>query len=49
MTGNNGDNGRFVWYENLTGDPKAAIDFYSNVVGWTTQPFRDDYVMWVGS
>jgi predicted enzyme related to lactoylglutathione lyase len=43
------ENGRFVWYENLTGDPKAAIEFYSDVVGWTTQPFGQDYVMWVGS
>jgi len=49
MSVNNADKGRFVWYENLTGDPKAAIDFYSNVVGWTTQPFGQDYVMWVGS
>ena len=49
MTANSTDKGRFVWYENMTGDPKAAIDFYSNVVGWTTQPFGQDYVMWVGS
>ena len=47
----NPDNGRFVWYENLTSDPKAAIDFYTDVVGWKTQPFGEanDYVMWVGS
>jgi uncharacterized protein len=44
-----GNEGRFVWYENLTGDVKAAIAFYSDVVGWKTQPFGDDYVMWVGS
>jgi predicted enzyme related to lactoylglutathione lyase len=42
--------GRFVWYELLTSDPKAAIAFYSEVVGWKTQPFGDagDYTMWVG-
>lgn len=44
--------GRFVWYEHLTKDVKAAIAFYSEVVGWKTQPFAEgggDYVMWVGS
>jgi uncharacterized protein len=49
MTTNNTDNGRFVWYENLTNDQKAAIEFYTDVIGWTTQPFGQDYVMWVGS
>ena len=45
------NSGRFVWYEDLARDPKAAIDFYSDVVGWKTQPFEanKDYVMWVGS
>jgi predicted enzyme related to lactoylglutathione lyase len=41
--------GRFVWYELLTSDPKAAIAFYGDVVGWKTEPFGDDYTMWVGS
>jgi uncharacterized protein len=42
--------GRFVWYELLTTDPKAAITFYSDVVGWKNQPFEgSDYTMWVGS
>jgi predicted enzyme related to lactoylglutathione lyase len=43
--------GRFVWYEDLARDPKAAIDFYTDVVGWKTQPFEgnEDYTMWVGS
>jgi uncharacterized protein len=43
--------GRFVWYELLTSDPKAAIAFYTEVVGWKTQPFEgsNDYTMWVGS
>jgi predicted enzyme related to lactoylglutathione lyase len=48
MSDNN--NGRFVWYELLTRDPKAAINFYTSVAGWKTQPFAEgnDYVMWVG-
>jgi predicted enzyme related to lactoylglutathione lyase len=29
--------GRFVWYENLTGDVDAAIAFYRAVIGWSTQ------------
>jgi len=49
MTSSTVDTGRFVWYEHLTKDPKAAIEFYSDVVGWTTQPFGEWYVMWVGS
>ena len=46
------NNGLFVWYELLTKDPKAAIAFYSEVMGWKTQPFTEgggDYTMWVGS
>ncbi len=47
----NAKNGNFVWHEHLTRDPKAAIAFYTEVVGWKTQPFGDDghYIMWVGS
>jgi predicted enzyme related to lactoylglutathione lyase len=47
----NTSNGNFVWYEHLTKDASAAISFYTDVVGWKTQPFGDggDYVMWVGS
>src|SRR5690242_3298508 len=43
--------GRFVWYEYLTRDVQAGIAFYSDVVGWKTQPFGEDngYTMWVGS
>ncbi|BDG02671.1 VOC family protein [Anaeromyxobacter oryzae] len=46
-----GNEGLFVWYEHLTRDAQATIAFYSDVVGWKTQPFGDggDYVMWVGS
>ena len=43
------NNGRFVWYEYLAKDAKKGIDFYTNVVGWQTQPFGEEYVMWVGS
>jgi predicted enzyme related to lactoylglutathione lyase len=28
---------RFVWYELMTGDQPAAVDFYRRVVGWTAQ------------
>src|SRR5258708_39658384 len=47
----NANNGHFVWHEHLTKDPKAAIAFYTEVIGWKTQPFAEggDYVMWVGS
>src|SRR5438094_10167035 len=43
------NDGRFVWYEYLAKDTKKAIEFYTDVVGWKTEPFRDDYVMWIGS
>ncbi len=45
------NNGRFVWYDHMTLDPKAAMAFYGEVVGWKTQPFGEggDYTMWVGS
>src|SRR5437868_14131500 len=43
------NSGRFVWYEYLAKDPKKAIEFYTDVVGWKTEQIRDDYVMWVGS
>jgi len=47
----NPNNGNFVWYEHMTGDAKAAVAFYAEVVGWKTQPFAEagDYLMWVGS
>jgi len=43
--------GRFVWYELLSTDPEGSKAFYTEVVGWKTQPFQEggDYVMWVGS
>ena len=44
-------NGQFVWHEHLTKDTKAALAFYTEVVGWRTQPFGEggDYMMLVGS
>jgi len=44
------NNGRFVWYEQLASDPKKAINFYTHVMGWKTQAFKEgeDYLMWVG-
>ncbi len=44
--------GDFVWYDLLTSDPKAAIAFYTDVIGWKTQAFEGgpkEYQMWVGS
>jgi len=44
--------GPFCWYELLTPDPKAAIAFYTHVVGWKTEDFpggAEPYTMWVGS
>jgi predicted enzyme related to lactoylglutathione lyase len=37
--------GNFVWHELATSDPKGAIAFYKNVIGWSTQPFGDDYTV----
>jgi predicted enzyme related to lactoylglutathione lyase len=40
--------GQFVWYEDMTKDPPGAITFYTDVVGWKTEPFPgSDYMMWV--
>src|SRR5262245_19107098 len=32
--------GRFVWHELMTKDPRAALTFYKQVVGWTTQKWQ---------
>ncbi len=29
--------GKFVWYEYMGNDLKAAADFYTRVVGWTAK------------
>ena len=42
--------GRFVWYELMTTDPEAAKDFYTKLIGWTTENWDDGptpYTMWV--
>lgn len=42
--------GRFVWYELMTSDPGAAIEFYTQLIGWTTAPFEgggQEYTLWM--
>ncbi len=29
--------GKFIWYDVMTTDTKAAAKFYSDVIGWTAQ------------
>lgn len=43
--------GRFVWYDLMTNDPKAAENFYTNVAGWGTQPWDGPmpYTMWTAN
>jgi predicted enzyme related to lactoylglutathione lyase len=46
--------GRFIWHELMTTDTKAAIAFYTEVVGWKTQVFTESlgpeaYTMWLSS
>ena len=39
--------GRFVWYDLMTSDPKAAEAFYKSVTNWGTQPMEGmPYTMW---
>jgi len=42
--------GQFVWYDLMTADPKAAKDFYSQLIGWGTQEWEGEgdqpYTMW---
>ncbi len=41
--------GRFVWYELLTSDPKAATGFYPKLTGWGTtqwEGMEKPYTMW---
>jgi uncharacterized protein len=41
--------GRFVWYDLMTTDQEKAIDFYNEVVGWTTEEWQGAptrYPMW---
>jgi predicted enzyme related to lactoylglutathione lyase len=42
--------GRFLWYELMTTDPKAAEGFYTKVVGWGTQAhpgMETPYTTWM--
>jgi len=39
--------GDFVWYELVTIDAKAAVDFYGHMLGWRSEPFGNDYTMFV--
>jgi len=32
-----GSRGKFIWYDLMTPDPKAAAKFYSEVIGWSAQ------------
>src|SRR5258706_10036218 len=42
--------GDFIWYDFLTTDPKGAVAFYSEVIGWKAQPFENaPYTMFLGS
>jgi predicted enzyme related to lactoylglutathione lyase len=41
--------GRFCWYELMTTDPKAAMDFYTKVIDWSTEDWPGSdvaYTMW---
>src|SRR5260370_33131934 len=37
MADMNAPTGKFVWYEYMGDDLKAAVDFYSPVVGWSAK------------
>lgn len=48
--------GRFTWYELMSTDPQAALDFYAGLTGWSHQPYEGpgpegeptgDYNMWM--
>jgi predicted enzyme related to lactoylglutathione lyase len=43
--------GSFIWFDLLTTNPKAAIEFYAQVAGWKPQPFETGipYTMFVGA
>ena len=43
------DRGRFVWFDLMTSDPGAAMDFYTQLIGWETQEWEGGdqlYTMW---
>jgi predicted enzyme related to lactoylglutathione lyase len=39
--------GKISWAELTTSDPEAAIAYYTQLFGWTTQPFGEEYIMLV--
>ncbi len=42
--------GRFVWFDLMTPDKDAAVDFYTKLIGWSTQAWEgaeQPYTMWV--
>ncbi|HEY8091160.1 MAG TPA: VOC family protein, partial [Polyangiaceae bacterium] len=41
--------GSFVWYDLLTGNPRDAVAFYTDVIGWASQPLGSAYTMFTGS
>lgn len=45
--------GRFLWFDLMTTEPDAAVEFYTKVVGWTIDAWEDapggPYRMFVGS
>jgi predicted enzyme related to lactoylglutathione lyase len=41
--------GSFVWYDLLTTDPKAAVSFYREVVGWESQALGPEYAVFAAS
>jgi predicted enzyme related to lactoylglutathione lyase len=41
--------GSFVWYDLMTSDPKGAVAFYTDVIGWSSQPFGEAYTSFAGS
>jgi predicted enzyme related to lactoylglutathione lyase len=44
------NSGDLVWYELLTSDPKAAIAFYTEVVGWKPEAWGTaEYTMWTAA
>jgi uncharacterized protein len=43
--------GRFVWFDLITTHPDKATGFYSNVMGWGTQPWDGPapYTVWINN
>lgn len=39
--------GRFIWYELMSTDPKAALNFYSGLTGWSHKSWDADYDIWM--